>query len=88
MSSEPTSRVRAYALAKVLDGISNRIERVDLYRSCVTCSYFEGARNLNDDPVKQPRCAKHCANPPAFIIANGCDDYVDMDTGQDDDIPF
>lgn len=80
--------VRPYMLGRLLDQIDVAVQRIDLYRSCITCAYFEGARNLSDDPKKQPRCAKHCANPPACIIANGCDDYVDMCEGKDDDIPF
>lgn len=74
------SKLRETELKKLLANLKN----VDLYRSCITCSYFEGARNINDDHSKQSRCAKHCGNPPSFIIANGCDDYVDYS----DDVPF
>lgn len=82
--------IRPYMLGRLLDQIDVVMQRTDLYRSCITCAYFEGARDLSDHPAKQPRCAKHCAHPPAFIIANGCDDYVDMvESGKlNDDIPF
>jgi len=60
-----------------------RTFRAEMFRSCLTCAYFEGARSATDDQFKPPRCAKHCVNPPAFVIANGCVDYVDNDA-----VPF
>lgn len=82
--------IRPHMLGRLLDQIDVVMQRTDLYRSCITCAYFEGARNLSDNPSKQPRCAKHCGNPPACVIANGCDDYADMVESKslDDDIPF
>ena len=74
MNSKRQTKIREISLKEVLAEITTRINRVDLYRSCLTCTVWQS---------KEEMCGKWKQRPPAEVIANGCDDYFDQD-----DTPF
>lgn len=46
----------------------------DLVRSCLTCVSWN---------IKEEKCRRYDARPPAWIIAFGCDNYTD-----ENEVPF
>lgn len=59
-------------------------DRSNFFRTCITCSYFESAEMAGTGHPKET-CTKFNVLPPAKVIADGCEDYIDVD---EDDIPF
>lgn len=51
----------------------NKANAEDIFRTCLTCVYFEANEN----------CIKANKRPPAFVIVRGCDMYFDTQ-----DVPF
>lgn len=69
----------------LLEIIVNNAKRTDLFHTCVTCKHFETIESITEGEIIE-RCKLVGKRPPAKVIADGCERY--MQGFLDDDIPF
>lgn len=75
-----------YAMEKnILQIIGVCGDRSSFFRTCITCSHFESIEMAASNGQVKETCTKFNALPPAKVIADGCESYVDY---MEDDIPF
>lgn len=53
-----------------LSVIAVHAHRTDMFKTCVTCEHFA---------LLQETCTKFNAKPPATVIADGCEHYLDFE---------